>query len=553
MRSSAAATRRHPEGEETMLLERSKVAGALLDSSLQATQPETDAASVSGIGMPLSPVAITTVDTARRAQGTCDADACSQMDAQADEALLPEAQRRWAARPLADRLQVFRKARHWMAVHPELVSGSISMQLARTEADTLVTELLPLLDGIRFLERSARKILAPRHLGLGGRPLWLAGVAAEVHRDPLGHVLVLGPSNFPLFLPGVQVIQALVAGNVVTWKPGAGGRRVALLLNHIFREAGLPRGVLHITAESAEAGKQALADRPDKVFLTGSLASGQHVLSTLAETVTPATMELSGADAVVVLPSADLAVAAKALSFGLRLNGSEVCMSPRRLVGTAETLRALLPLLTAEFDRVAGVGLKPHTAERLHDLIAKAVAQGAEMIGSFEPSAQRPLLLEHATPAMAITQSDLFAPVLSLIRAPSVLHVAEIVNKSPMGLTAAIFGDAREAAALALELRVGTVLINDLIAPTADPRIPFGGRGRSGYGVTRGAEGLLEMTAPKVILRRRKGLTRHYESLSGKHLPFFAGMIGFLHGGSLPERWRGLQRTFKAARTRSAL
>jgi delta 1-pyrroline-5-carboxylate dehydrogenase len=104
---------------------------------------------------------------------------------------------------------------------------------------------------------------------------------------------------------------------------------------------------------------------------------------------------------------------------------------------------------------------------------------------------------------MAIAQSDIFAPVISLIEAESMLHAAELYAQCPYGLTAAIFCEPRGergARTLAGMLRAGTVLINDVIAPTVDPRVSFGGRGASGYGVTRGAEGLLEMTAVKTLL-----------------------------------------------------
>ncbi len=480
----------------------------------------------------------------------CAGAACKAGRRETAELLPATAGSRWAAVPIAERLRVIRVARHWMAAHADKVAEAISPALHRSQADTLVAELLPLLDAMRFLERSAGKLLATRRLGRQGRPVWLAGVQAEVERVPLGRVLVIGPANFPLFLPGVQVLQALVAGNAVTWKPGTGGARVAVLVAGVLREAGLPRGVLHVTDEGVDAAQEALAGPPAKVIFTGSYESGRKILGKLAETATPAVMELSGADAAVVLPSADLPLAAKAIAFGLRLNGGEVCMSPRRLVGTAETLRALRPLLAAELASVAPVGLKPGMAVLLRGLVDEAVAGGAETNGIVNAEAQRPLLLDKVHPGMRVAQSDVFAPVLSLMEAPSVLHIPELVNACPYGLTAAVFGAEREARAMGAQLHVGTVSVNDLIAPTADPRVPFGGRGRSGFGATRGAEGLLEMTAAKTVLVRRKGQTRQYEPTGARELPLFLGMIGVLHGGSWPERWRAMRAVAAAGRGR---
>ncbi len=467
--------------------------------------------------------------------------ACESLRHEATEPVLSEAQARWAARPLAERLGVIRTARHGMATRTGEFTAAISPALARSAADTLVTELLPLLDAMRFLEREALRLLAPRRLGSSGRPLWLAGVQSEVQRVPLGHILVIGPANFPLFLAGAQTVGALVAGNAVTWKPGVGGERVARLVASALRAAGLPRGVLHITGESVQAAESALAQKPDKVIFTGSLGTGKKVLRTLAETATPAVMELSGADAVVVLPSADLPLAAKAIAFGLRLNGGEVCMSPRRLVALPETLRKLEPLLETELAAVVPVSLNSRTAALLQTLAEEAKAAGATLRGEVNPEAQRPLLVENARPDMAIATSDVFAPVLSLLEAPSVLHMADIVNACPYALTAAIFGEVREARSLGEQLHVGTVLVNDLIAPTVDPRVPFGGRGRSGFGATRGAEGLLEMTAAKTVLVRRKGFARQYVLVGPRETHLFSGLIGFLHGATLQARLKALR------------
>lgn len=197
----------------------------------------------------------------------------------------------WAATPVSERLRVLQRARGAMAAHAEEFAAAISPELARTNTDTLVTELLPLLDACKFLERNAAGLLKPRKLGRAGRPFWLGGVQAEVRREALGHVLVIGPANFPLFLPGVQALQALAAGNRVTWKPGRGGAAVAELFAAMLREAGLPAGLIHVTGDSLEAGQSSLASRPDKVVFTGSAESGRAVLHDLAETATPAVME----------------------------------------------------------------------------------------------------------------------------------------------------------------------------------------------------------------------------------------------------------------------
>jgi acyl-CoA reductase-like NAD-dependent aldehyde dehydrogenase len=471
---------------------------------------------------------------------------CGVMQTEAESA-----QAAWAMTAVEDRLRVLRAARRSMAADAAGFAAAISPKLARTQADTLVTELLPLLDACKFLEREAARLLAPRKLGRGGRPFWLGGVAAEIYREPIGHVLILGPANFPLFLPGVQALQALAAGNAVTWKPGAGGRAVAeMVLGHL-RAAGLPGGLLKVADESVETAQMLVAKGAGKVIFTGSSENGREVLATLAETATPAVAELSGADAVLVTPSADLGQVAKAVAFGLRLNGAAVCMSPRRLFASRTSMTALRPLLEEELARVPPVALDARTAAKLRALLAEAVAGGAVVLGEFAPEAQRPLLISKANARMEIACSDIFAPVLSLMESESMLHAMEQYALCPYALTASIFcgkGDTKRARTMAKMLKAGTVLINDLIAPTADPRVPFGGRGASGYGVTRGAEGLLEMTVVKTLLVRRGGRMRHLEPTSENDATMFAGMIAAAHGGGLRRRWTGLKQMISAAR-----
>lgn len=459
----------------------------------------------------------------------------------------------WADSGVRARVAVIRRARHLLAERAMELAASISPLLARNATDTLTAEVLPLLDAMKFLEREAEGILAPRKLGSRGRAFWLGGVEAEVQRVPVGRVLVIGPANFPLFLPGVQVMQALAAGNAVVWKPGAGGAQAAALVETALLEAGLPSGLLRVADESVTAGEQELGRGADKVVFTGSFAAGSSVLAKLAETATPAVMELSGADAVFVVPGADVERVAKAVAFGLRLNGGAVCMSPRRVFADRATMALLRPALLHELETLASVTISEATAARLAELLKEATAGGASVHGDVEAMAQKPLVVSGATASMGITRADVFAPVVSLMEAGSMLEGLAMYEACPYALTASVFcatKDEAKARKLASRLKAGTVVINDLIAPTADARLPFGGRGASGYGVTRGAEGLLEMTAVKTLIVRRRGAMRHLQPTQASDASLLAGIIRLAHGGTLRDRWRALVDVMRAGRAR---
>src|SRR5689334_1153801 len=146
------------------------------------------------------------------------------------------AQRAWSETEIAARLRILKRFRHLASRRASAFSEAIGRQ---DHASTLTAEVLPLLEACRFLERNARKILAPRRTSRDGRPIWLPGVQVEVVREPLGLVLIIGPSNYPLFLASVQALQALAAGNAVLLKPGHGGGAVMELFRRTLLQAGL--------------------------------------------------------------------------------------------------------------------------------------------------------------------------------------------------------------------------------------------------------------------------------------------------------------------------
>ncbi len=432
----------------------------------------------------------------------------------------------WRETPIRTRLDIIRRARRLLAARGRAVAATLGDR--RPVADTLTAELLPLLAAARFLERAAARLLAPRRLR-GGRPLWMFGVTAEIHREPCGVVLIIAPSNYPLFLPGAQLLQALAAGNAVCVKPAPGCAAPLRALAAILAEAGLPAGLLTLLGESAATGAAAVAAGFDRIVLTGSAETGRAVLAAAAPGLTPATMELSGNDAVLVLPGADVAVVAAALAYGLRLNSGATCIAPRRVFVIRSQAEALALALLA---RVAGMELSPTpaaVAARLERLVTEALSQGARLLRA--PGATAPVILADARPEMQLLQEDVFAPWLAFVPVDSMEAAVRALGLCPYALGASIFGPEAEARDLARRIPAGSVCINDLIMPTADPRLPFGGRGHSGFGVTRGAEGLLEMTVVKTVSLRRGAFRPHLAATGPGDAARYAALIALLYAG----------------------
>jgi acyl-CoA reductase-like NAD-dependent aldehyde dehydrogenase len=460
-----------------------------------------------------------------------------------------DAQLTWAKLPIQKRLEVLQHARFAMSRMTDAFSEAIPSHLCRTPADTRVAEILPLLAACRFLEQRAAKILKIRPLGSRGRIFFLARCISEVQRVPHGVVLILGPANYPLFLPGVQTLQALAAGNAVVLKPGHGGGPIAKLFAEALYAAGLPRSLLEVMDDSIEAAEDALRSSVDKVIFTGSAQTARTVLRVCAEKIIPCVIEASGCDAVVVLPSADLKRVVRAITFGMRLNGSATCMAPRRLLllGASEDRKKMLVgMLSTAFYECGPAYLSETLRANLDEMLHEAERFGARAHGSISEE-QRPILVTEVKPGMRLAQADLFAPVLSVIDVSSEAEVLAAQEACPFALTASVFGDEVEAKRMASALNVGNVLINDIIVSTVDPRIPFGGRKESGYGATRGTEGLLEMTVAKVVSVQRSKSVRSYEGTGDQHRELFDGVILASHSQTLRQRGQGFARALRAA------
>lgn len=485
------------------------------------------------------------------------------------------AQRGWAATSLDRRIELLRAFRALLAEHGTSLAKSSAEPRQRPLEECLTAEVIPLADACQFLEREAGRILAPRKLGRTGRPLWLRAVTTEVRREPLGVILVIAPSNYPLFIPGVQVLQALTAGNAVLLKPGANGTRAAHALADLLYQAGFDPRLLHVLPEPPEAARGAVEGGVAKVYLTGSATTGAAVQAELAPRLIPSTMELSGCDAVLVRADADLELTVRALGFGLRLNQGATCMAPRRIfvhrsVATELEGRLAAALTSAPVrspvSRQSATVPDPEPAEagtpdkplRLNSIVSDALhdalARGAHLLSGkllSNGDCLTPLVVAGASSSMQLLHEDVFAPVMSLVTVADDIEAIEMSRQCPYALAATIFTrDEQAARQLAGQLHAGLVIVNDMIVPSADPRIPFGGRGHSGFGVTRGPEGLLEMTVPKVVTIRHTRLLPHLDPPTPGDAALFQEFLMAVHGRGLLKRLKAIKNAFRLVRLR---
>lgn len=413
------------------------------------------------------------------------------------------AQTRWAHVPVRQRLKAVREFRHLLVERCDALTAAVNADLDRPPDEVIATDVLPTAAAAKFLERHAGRILKPRKVGW--RPLWLAGCRDVVHRRPHGTVGVVGTWNYPLFLNAVPILHAAAAGNAVLWKPSENAPRFAAVLAELLRDAGFPPDLIVTLPATREAGPLLAEADVDFVHFTGSDVVGRKLAARLGERLIPSALELSGCDAAFVLADADVELAARAAWYGATLNRGRTCMAVRRAF----------------------------VQRGVYDDFVKRVPSSPELI--LNPPRDHPALRESTfTPRLAVVPFDTLDDALRL-------HAT-----CAFKLTAAIFTrDLSAARELAARLPVGSVTINDVIVPTAHPGTPFGGRGASGWGVTQGDEGLLQMTVPQVVTVRAGKFRPHVDTVlnadpAGGDVT--AGMLAMTHARTLGARWRGLRQ-----------
>jgi delta 1-pyrroline-5-carboxylate dehydrogenase len=201
--------------------------------------------------------------------------------------------------------------------------------------------------------------------------------------------------------------------------------------------------------------------------------------------------------------------------------------------------------LQAEPAGCAPLTLRP----RLQQVLNDALAQGAHLLSGKVLSTGDcipPLVVAGASTSMQLLHEDVFAPIMSLVTVADDLEALEMSRQCPYALAATIFTRDEDAASrLAGQVHAGLVIINDMIVPSADPRIPFGGRGRSGFGVTRGPEGLLEMTVPKVITIRRTKFLPYLDAPQADDAALFSNYLMAAHGRSWKRRFTALKNLLR--------
>ncbi|MBW4582326.1 MAG: NAD-dependent succinate-semialdehyde dehydrogenase [Tildeniella nuda ZEHNDER 1965/U140] len=336
-----------------------------------------------------------------------------------------------------------------------------------------------------------------------------------VRYQPIGTVLAVMPWNFPFWQVFRFAAPALMAGNVCLLKHASNVPQSALAIEAILHQAGFPEGAFQtLLVGSDKVAAMVTDDRIKAATLTGSESAGASLAATAGKQIKKVVLELGGSDPFIVLPSADLEVAIATAVTARMINNGQSCIAAKRfivadtiydefearLVEQYQALKVGDPLLpTTDIGPLATPGI----LKDLDQQVQKAIQQGARVLvggkpldgaGNFYP----PTILTHIPQERAIAQEELFGPVAMLFRVTNLDEAIRLANSTPFGLGASAWTtDEGEQARLTHELEAGSVFINSMVK--SDPRLPFGGIKRSGFGRELSSQGIHEFVNVKTV------------------------------------------------------
>jgi succinate-semialdehyde dehydrogenase/glutarate-semialdehyde dehydrogenase len=361
----------------------------------------------------------------------------------------------------------------------------------------------------RYYAEHVEAFLAPERVAGG------PGRLDEIRLQPLGPVLAVMPWNFPFWQVVRFAAPALAAGNVGLLKHASNVPQCALALEDLFGRAGAPAGVFQALLVGAGRVEALIGDdRVAAVTVTGSEAAGRAIAAAAGRHLKKSVLELGGSDPFLVLASADLDRAVATAVKARTINSGQSCIAAKRFIAVdavydrfAEGLRRAMEALVVGDPADPRTQIGPLATAAIRDGVAaqveRSIAGGARALTGGRPLPGRgfyypPTVLADVPPDAPAARDEVFGPVAALVRARDTEEAIAAANATTFGLGAAAFtGDRAEAERLARELAAGSVFINGMVA--SDPRFPFGGVKRSGYGRELSVHGLREFMNVKTV------------------------------------------------------
>jgi succinate-semialdehyde dehydrogenase/glutarate-semialdehyde dehydrogenase len=422
--------------------------------------------------------------------------------------LAAEAFQTYQTVPLEHRALCMRKLASILEHETEDLAMIITEEMGKP-LHTARQEVLKCATACRYYAENAARILTPE-------PIPTDGNDSYVRWDPLGVILAVMPWNFPFWQVFRFLAPALMAGNVGLLKHSSNVPQCAITIEALVRRAGFPRGTFQSLLIDSRQVEFVLNDeRIAAVTVTGSEPAGRAVAAQAGWLIKKSVLELGGSDPFIVMPSADLGLAVETAVRARCVNSGQSCIAAKRFIVADEIYDEFEARFVAGMESMhVGDPMKDTTdigplatasiVDELEAQVKAAISAGARILTGGERMVGvgnyfEPTVLVDVPRSCAVYREELFGPVAMLFRAANLEDAIRLANDTPFGLSASVWtSDSNEQHRFSRELQCGAVFVNAMVA--SDPRLPFGGIKRSGYGRELSAAGMREFLNSKTVV-----------------------------------------------------
>ncbi|MFJ2620445.1 NAD-dependent succinate-semialdehyde dehydrogenase [Glutamicibacter sp. NPDC087344] len=418
-----------------------------------------------------------------------------------------QAQKQWRTVPLTERVGYLTKTAQVLRERKEKYAQMITLEMGKpiTEARSEIEKCALTLD---YYAEHAATYLAAESIETQAEE---SGVVFE----PLGVVLAIMPWNYPFWQFFRFAAPALAAGNGAILKHANNVPQAALAAEEILRDAGVPRGLFStVLVDSSKVAGIIADDRIAAVTLTGSTEVGAIVAGQAGQSLKKQVLELGGSDPFLVLADADVRKAAEVAVKARFTNGGQSCVNSKRFIVHDSVADEFVKLFTegvaalkvgdpTEDTTQIGPMARANLRADIDDQVQRSIAGGAELklggkLLEGDGFYYAPTVLDHVQPGHAAFDEETFGPVAAIIRVDSIQQAVRLANQTEFGLAATVFSESHETTRqVVAQLEAGAVFVNGMVA--SDPRLPFGGIKKSGYGRELSSYGIREFTNIKTV------------------------------------------------------
>jgi succinate-semialdehyde dehydrogenase/glutarate-semialdehyde dehydrogenase len=413
----------------------------------------------------------------------------------------------WRKTPYAERARRLMRAAEILESRKREIGAIMTVEVGKTFVSS-VAEVEKCALGCRYYAENGEAHLKPEMVATSASKSFIA-------YQPLGVVLAIMPWNFPLWQVFRFAAPALMAGNVGLLKHSSNVPQCALLIEEVLHQAGFPDGAFQtLLIEPDRVAALLQDDRIAAATLTGSEPAGRSVAQTAGSQIKKTVLELGGSDPFIVMPSVDVDAIAIAAVKARTINNGQSCIAAKRFI-VADSIyndferkfvKGMQALRVGDpMDEKTDVGplATAKIRSELHEQVQRAVRAGAKLLTGGKPidgpgNYYEPTVLAGVPRSSDVFREELFGPVAMLFRVKSLDEAIDLANDSPFGLGSSVWtNDEIEQRRCIERLEAGQVFINAPVA--SDPRIPFGGVKRSGYGRELSKLGIREFVNIKTV------------------------------------------------------